>query len=224
MYNSSNQVYLRYFRLGETAYREKVRFYEENPDAISSLYFEDRLEIDFDYLYCLFEVGRYERFLEKVDPVIEIIIEENIFEFRNENIFNDLLLKKAACYYHTNQFEKANFILKQLIKIAPKHPLAIGLYGICKRKQNNDLATTIKALGIAALLLVVSISIIQILLFEPFFDEYMAPFLVLRTMLTVFSTLSFVSLEVYFLTSIFKETGRFPIAFLNRLFRIDKKK
>ncbi len=221
---NARHTYLQYFRLGDTAFREKVRFYEENPEALSTLYFDEKIDIDMDYLICLFEVGRYERFLEKVDPVIEIIIEENIFEFRNENIFNDLLLKKAACYYHTNQFEKANVILKQLIKIAPKHPLAIGLYGICKRKQNNDLATTIKALGIAALLLVVSISIIQILLFEPFFDEYMAPFLVLRTMLTVFSTLSFVSLEVYFLTSIFKETGRFPIAFLNRLFRIDKKK
>jgi len=220
---NTRQTYLQYFRLGDTSFREKVRFYEENPEALSTLYFNEKIDVDMDYLICLFEVGRYERFLEKVDPIIEIIIEENIFEFRNENIFNDLLLKKAACYYHTNQYEKANTILKQLIKIAPKHPLAIGLYGICKRKQNNDVSTTLKALGISALLLVVSISIIQILLFEPFFDEYMSPFLMLRTILTIFSILCFVSLEVYFLVSVYKETGRFPIAFLNKLFGIDKK-
>ena len=220
---NTRQTYLQYFRLGDTSFREKVRFYEENPEALSTLYFNEKIDVDMDYLICLFEVGRYERFLEKVDPIIEIIIEENIFEFRNENIFNDLLLKKAACYYHTKNYEKANAILKQLIKIAPKHPLAIGLYGICKRKQNNDVSTTLKALGISALLLVVSISIIQILLFEPFFDEYLAPFLLLRTLLTIFSIFSFISLEVYFLVSVYKETGRFPIAFLNKLFGIDKK-
>lgn len=220
---NTRQTYLQYFRLGDTSFREKVRFYEENPEALSTLYFNEKIDVDMDYLICLFEVGRYERFLEKVDPIIEIIIEENIFEFRNENIFNDLLLKKAACYYHTKNYEKANAILKQLIKIAPKHPLAIGLYGICKRKQNNDVSTTLKALCISALLLVVSISIIQILLFEPFFDEYLAPFLLLRTLLTIFSIFSFISLEVYFLVSVYKETGRFAIAFLNKLFGIDKK-
>ncbi len=220
---NTRQTYLQYFRLGDTSFREKVRFYEENPEALSTLYFNEKIDVDMDYLICLFEVGRYERFLEKVDPIIEIIIEENIFEFRNENIFNDLLLKKAACYYHTKNYEKANAILKQLIKIAPKHPLAIGLYGICKRKQNNDVSTTLKALGISALLLVVSISIIQILLFEPFFDEYLAPFLLLRTLLTIFSIFSFISLEVYFLVSVYKETGRFPIAFLNRILGIDPK-
>ncbi len=219
---NARQTYLQYFRLGDTAFREKVRFYEENPEALSTLYFDEKIDIDMDYLICLFEVGRYERFLKKVDPILEIIIEENIFEFRGENIFNDLLLKKAACYYHTNNYDKANTILKQLIKIAPKHPLAIGLYGICKRKQNNDIATSIKALGIASLLLVVSITIIQILLFEPFFDEYMGPYLLLRKLLIIFSILCFISLEVFFLLLIFKETGRFPIAFLNRFFRIDK--
>ena len=85
MGHQSTQIYNGYFRLGPTAYREKVRFFEENPDAISRLDFDDRIEMEFDYLYCLFEVGRYERYLSKVDAVK--LIEEPIWDKkRNRSI------------------------------------------------------------------------------------------------------------------------------------------
>ena len=50
----SKSIYINYFKLGYNAYREKVRYYEENPDAIASLNFDERLEMDIDYLYSLF--------------------------------------------------------------------------------------------------------------------------------------------------------------------------
>ena len=40
----AGNIYLNYFRLDASAYRDKVRFYEENPKAISSLYFDERIE------------------------------------------------------------------------------------------------------------------------------------------------------------------------------------
>jgi tetratricopeptide (TPR) repeat protein len=217
MDTNSNQVYLRYFRLGDTAYREKVRFYEENPDAISSLYFDDRLEIDFDYLYCLFEVGRYERFLSKVDPFIELIVEENIYEFRGENIFQELLFRKAACLYQLKQYPKSEVILKQLVRMDRQNPLFIGLYTICKRKIENDIYITIKALAMAAFLIVLGITIARIFL-EPFLAIYLAPFLVLRIILFSFGTCCLIGLELAFQYKIYKETGMFSHKLLNRIF------
>ncbi|MBK8624396.1 MAG: hypothetical protein IPN86_02080 [Saprospiraceae bacterium] len=217
MYNSSNQVYLRYLRLGETAYREKVRFYEENPDAISSLYFEDRLEIDFDYLYCLFEVGRYERFLCKVDPFIELIVVENIYEFRDENIFQELLFRKAACLYQLKQYQKSEVILRQLVRMDRQNPLFIGLYTICTRKIETDIYITIKALAMASFLIVLGITIARIFL-EPFLDIYLAPFLSLRIILFSFGICCLIGLELAFQYKIYKKTGMFSHRLINRIF------
>ena len=78
----SRNIYLSYFRLGDDAWREKVRYYEENKKAIDGLYFDEKIELDIDYLICLFEVGRYERFLRFVDPIIESVITENIYTLK----------------------------------------------------------------------------------------------------------------------------------------------
>ncbi|MFZ1750281.1 MAG: hypothetical protein WAU01_08825 [Saprospiraceae bacterium] len=217
MDSTFRRVYLQYFRLGETAYREKVRYYEENPDEIAALYFDDRLDIDFDYLYCLFEVGRYERFLSKVDPFIELIVVENIYEFRNENIYHELLFRKAACLYQMKQFSKSEEILRQLTRMNRQNPLFIGLYTICKRKIENDIFTTIKALAMAAILIVIGITVARIFL-EPFFDVYMASFLILRSVLIGFAVCCLLGLEVAFQFKIRQETGMFSHHLLNKIF------
>jgi hypothetical protein len=217
MGTDSKQIYLRYFRLGDTAYREKVRFYEENPDEISSLYFDDRLEIDFDYLYCLFEVGRYERFLSKVDPIIELIVEENIFEFRNDNIYFELLFRKAACLFQMQQYKKSETILSQLVRMDRSNPLYIGLYTICKRKIENDIFLTIKALAMGAFLIVLSITLVNVFL-EPFLEEFMAPFLTIRFILLLFGISCLIGLEIVFQYKIYKETGMFSYYLLNKVF------
>jgi len=214
----AGNIYLNYFRLDASAYRDKVRFYEENPKAISSLYFDERIEIDIDYLLCLFEVGRYERFLSKIDIVLESIIVENIFEFKNQNIFNELLFRKAACLFQIKKFQNAKDILKQLIKMDSTNPLYVGLYSICKRKQTNDISLTIKAMANASFLLVLSITIARIFLIEPFFDHWLEPFLILRSFLFIFGLVCLFGLELSFQNKIYKETGVFSHRLMNTIF------
>jgi tetratricopeptide (TPR) repeat protein len=216
-FDASN-IYLNYFRLEASAYRDKVKFYEENPSAISLLYFDERIEIDIDYLLCLFEVGRYERFLSKIDQVLESIIVENIFEFKNQNIFNELLFRKAACLFQLKKYQKAEDILKQLIRMENTNPLYIGLYSICKRKQPNDASLTIKAMANASFLLVLGITVARIFLIEPFFDQWLEPFLMLRNVLFIFGLTCVIGLEIGFQYKIYKETGIFSNTVMNKIF------
>jgi tetratricopeptide (TPR) repeat protein len=218
MHFGARNIYLNYFQLGETAYRDKVRFYEENPEAISLLYFDEKLDIDIDYMLCLFEVGRYERFISKVDKMLETIIIENIFEYKNENIFNELLFRKAACQFHLCQYNKSKDILKQLIHIDKNNPLYIGLYAICNRKLHNDSYITSQAVSMAALLLVVGITIARIFLIEPFFDLYLEPFLILRMILLCVAVSIIIGLEAGFQYRIFRETGMFTYSLLNKIY------
>ncbi|KXK39047.1 MAG: hypothetical protein J5I52_09820 [Saprospiraceae bacterium] len=210
-------TYLQYFRLGETAYREKVRFYEEHPDAIASLYYEDKIDIDLDYLICLFEIGRYERFLSKVDAAIEQVIMDNIYEFGGENIYEELLFRKAACLYQIEKYDECGHLLRQLVKINPSNRIYIGLLNIVERKIHTDAVTTIKALAMASFLIVVCISLVRIL-FEPFLDVYISPLITVRTGLFILGISCLVGLEVYFQLKLYRETGMFSYGILNRIF------
>jgi len=217
MSHYTTQIYNGYFRLGPTAYREKVRFFEENPDAISRLDFDDRIEMEFDYLYCLFEVGKYERFLSKVDAAIECIIIENIMEFNHDNIYNELLFRKSACYFQLKEYHKCENLLKQLIRMDRTNKLYIGLYTICKYKIESTLVTIMKAIAVVSFIVVLGITIARIFL-APFVEQYFGPFIILRLMMLGIGILSLVCLELYIQYEIYKETGMFSHTILNKIF------
>lgn len=215
----NNQIYWEYFKLDETAYRDKVRLYEEHTTEISTLFFEEKLEIEVDYLFCLFEIGRYDRYLSKVDTMIETVIMENIYQIQGIDIFKELLFRKAACYYQLKQYKKANDILKQLISMDASNPYYMGLYTICLRKTHNDISLSIKAMAVACFMIVLGITLARILI-EPFFAYYFEPFIILRTALFFSAILLLVGLESFFQFQIYKETGMFSYQILNNIFGI----
>ena len=218
--NHHHDIYLNYYRLGNSAFREKVRFYEENPSAIALLPYDERIEIDIDYVLCLFEIGRYQRYLEKVDPVIETVIEDNIFEYQGENIFNILLLRKAASLYHTHNFEKCETVTSQLLRLDPQSAPAKKLYSLCNRRKENNLTTFLKIVGMSGLIIVISITFVRILLIEPFYDQYLSPFIIIRNVILIISVASLLSIEVFHQYQFFKNTGKFSSSFLNLFLRL----
>ena len=212
-------IYWEYFRLEESAYRDKVKMYEDNSEQIAVLLFEDKFEIDIDYLFCLFEIGRYERFLSKVNPLIELVIMENIYDYRGVDIYKELLFRKAACHYQLHQYDQAGTILKQLISMDKSNPYYMGLYRICLRKTHNDIYLSFKAMARASFIIVLGITVARILL-EPLFQYYFAPFIVLRTGLLIVAISLLVGIESFFQYKIYKETGMFSFQLVNRIFGI----
>lgn len=214
---TQGRAYLEYFSFDTASQRERVRYYEENEGQIRLLDYDEKLELDMDYCLCLFEIGRYHRFLDKVDPVIEAVIAENIFEYMSVPIFEDLLFKKAACYHNLYQFHKAEKILIQVLRISPQHDGAMTLLAYCKQKSEKDLFVMFKALAVVCLFMAVSITLARIILIEPFYDKYMLPFLWIRNILLVCSALFLLIQEVIINVEIHRETGRFSWPFLNHL-------
>jgi len=76
-----NDFYFEYHRMGNNAFRDKVRYYESNKALIHYLSYEERVDVDLDYLLCLFEIGKYHKFLKKADALIELVIMDNIFDY-----------------------------------------------------------------------------------------------------------------------------------------------
>ncbi len=217
------RIYRDYYRLGETAYREKMKFFEDHQRNLSTLDFDEATDMKLDYLGCLFEVGRYERFLQYVDEMLEIIIGENIKTYKGEDIFVDLLFKKAACLYHTKDFVRSMSILVQLRSMAPSNRLVIDLYGLCKRKIPNDLRLTIKAVGMASLTLIAGIALTKIIIVDPFYSDAIAFFSSLQVVLVGVAVVSFAIAESLFQYIIYKEIGMYPAPWINYIVRFIKK-
>lgn len=202
-----SDFYFEYHRMGHGAFRDKVRFYEENKSVLSGLDYEERVDIDLDYLICLFEIGKYHKFLMKVDPMIETTIIDNIYEYNGINIYNDLLFKKAACLFNTGQYQKSDTVAKALLKIDPKAEDVRSLYGKSKRKQGNDWYETMKAAAMVLLISAVSISIAELIVVKAFYENLLSTFHMLKMTCFILGFLFLIGKEIYLRVSIGKEIG-----------------
>jgi tetratricopeptide (TPR) repeat protein len=216
------RIYKDYYRLGATAYREKMKFYENHQRYLDSLDFDDATDMKLDYLGCLFEVGRYERYLQYVDEMLVIVISENIKTYKGEDIFVDLLFKKAACLYQIKEYTRSMNILAQLRNMAPSHRLVIDLYGLCKRKIPDDLRLTIKAIGMASLTLIAGIALTKIIVVDAFYSDAIAFFSSLQMILVGVALSSFALAECLFQYRIYKEIGMYPSPWINYVAKLWK--
>lgn len=118
--NIYDDLYFRYYNLGYNAYYDKVRFYEEYVKENSSLLYEEKFDLTLDYLLSIFAIGKYNKFLKLVDPIIETIIKENIYSVHEQDLFELLLFKKAAALHNLKKYDASIYISNQLVKINPK--------------------------------------------------------------------------------------------------------
>lgn len=202
-----SDFYFEYHRIGNNAYRDKVRYYESNKAQIHYLTYEERIDVDLDYLICLFEIGKYHKFLSKADALIEIIIIDNIFVYNGLNIYNDILFKKAACLYNTGQYLKSEKVLKAIVKLDSENTVARALFGKCKRKQGRDWYEGTKAIAVVMLISSVFIALAELLIIKPFYIELVPSFSMLKFTSFILGFVALIGNELYLRYVIGKEIG-----------------
>ena len=167
-------IYHQFKEIDKSAYREIIEFYEDHKYAFSLLDIEEQLEIQVAYSNSLFEIGQYQKFVHLVNELIELVIFHNIKYLNGEDIFLHLLFKKAAAHYQSLEYEEADNILWELIKMNPNHAPAVYLLKKCRVKQQPDYLRNIKAASIVMFLAGAGIIAIEILAIRPFFQTYTA--------------------------------------------------
>ncbi len=124
------------------------------------------------YLRALFEIGAYERYLRLADGAIETSIIHNIHFFRGEDVYQKLLFRKAASHFNLQQYDQAEHVLRELIKMDPYEEDSIRFL---KRNLWVKKPRYIKSTrGWSILLFFVAAIVIclELLLVRPFFPEY----------------------------------------------------
>ena len=167
-----SKTYINFYKIEKNSFREKVRFYEQHVSEIEELFFEEKMEVKCDYGFALFEIGKYSKFLQIVDGLIEDVIIENIYEINGKNIFEELLFCKAACQFNQGRYEKAKYTVNELIKINPHHTIALKLYRKILRKSNFNWYEFNKAMAVVFILSGISVILVELLVVDPFYEQY----------------------------------------------------
>lgn len=159
---------------------------------------EDRLELEADYLLSLFELGKYNKLLKRIDPLIEEVIEKNIFRINDLDIFEELLLKKAAALYNTHNISESNRICFEILKLNPGHKVAKSIAYRCALKQKTKLYHLMSAVSIGLFLFSAVIISLELLFVKPFYPDLGNNFEVFRNIVLALASLLLIGGQVSF--------------------------
>ena len=165
-----SKIYRDFKEIDQTAYRQIIYFYEDKEDDIRRLDFDESFEMLAAYVDALFETGAYQKHLLMVDVVIESTIVHHDAIQHGEAVFKTMLFKKAASLYNILEYNRADYILRELIKIDPDDADTSMFLKKCLRKKHPQLVNNARAASIFLFLLTAFIICIEVLFIRPFYS------------------------------------------------------
>lgn len=187
-----SKIYRDFKALDERAFRDMVRFYEEREDDIKQLEFGEFFELLIAYVNALFEIGSYRKYLLLVDYAIEYSITYNIQYFAHRDIYYHLLFRKAASLYNTLAYDKADYILRELIRINPEKVEVSQFLKKCLRKTKPAIVRHSRAASILLFLLAALVICVEVLFVRPFMGEWTASIEFTRNLIFVTGCMSLI--------------------------------
>ncbi len=160
-----------YSKIEKSDYKAKVQFYEERRSKINELLSKDKVELDVDYTFALFELGKYYKCLSILDGLIETVIRENILLLDGVDIFHALLFKKAASHYNLGEIKESTKVLEELIKMDSQNETYQTFFKRCYRNEYKQDYKWMGGLVVGLFLLAASIISLEILVVRPFYFE-----------------------------------------------------
>jgi hypothetical protein len=125
MYHSPTyrlKLYRNFKSLSPGDYYGVVRFFEAHEEALYALDTEAYLDCALGYTNALFETDDYRRHNVMCDHLIQLIMAERINTWGGEDLFAQLLHKKAQALHRLEAWPEAIHVLRQLRKIEPDNP------------------------------------------------------------------------------------------------------
>lgn len=165
-------IYQEFKEIDQSEFRHIVSFFETRHDAIQQLPFSEYLELLLVYADALFEIGTYHSYLSVADQIIAITIDHNIKYYHGEDIFYNVLFKKAAAHFNLLEYDKATHILKELIKMNPENDVVVRFLKKCKRQNRPEFLKSTRATSVFLFLLTAAVIAVELFIIRPFFGEY----------------------------------------------------
>jgi len=170
------QVYNDFLGIEIKAYQEIIHYYEMNKSEIFKLPLEFKILVDIRYAFALYETEDYYSFLTKVDRLINIVIQENIYEIDDQDVFKELLYKKGTAAHKVLDYYKADHILSELVKIDKNNKTIDKAYLTNAVDQKRYEGKILNAISIVLFFVSATIIGIELLLIRTFYPEWVGLF------------------------------------------------
>ena len=181
MPTSSYMIYSRLYQnfkaIEPTDFRRIATFFEQNKKHIFKLDGEEYVEIMWAYSKSLFELADYQQCIRLSDELISFVMEHNIVTINGIHIFETLLFQKGAAFMNERQFDKAVYVLEELIKITP-HDAHVAL--VLQKAMHGAKPNLIRRCRATAIILWLTTAIlvlIERLLIQNFYKPYQKMFM-----------------------------------------------
>jgi tetratricopeptide (TPR) repeat protein len=170
-----SRIYRDFKAIEGNAYHLIIRFYEDREEAIKQLDYEEFNELLIAYVNALFETGAYRKHLLMVEVVIQQLIILSDYDFGSMARFQRMLFKKAASHYNLMELDRAEYVLRELIRIDPDDRDAAQFLKKCRKLCRPLFIFKMRAICVALFLMAAALIAAEVLLIRPFFSHHTAP-------------------------------------------------
>ncbi len=153
-----------------------VHFYEARESEIAKIDLEERFLLKVYYSTALFETGAYQKMLLEADQILEESIIHNFRFIDGEDVFIKVLYQKGFSLACIHDYQAAEKVFHDLVKIQPKHAPYRKLLKKCILRQRPLYIKRMFALGVFFYLLSIVLIIVNLLIVESFYTNKLAEF------------------------------------------------
>lgn len=177
------RLFNEYFSIQDANYQSKISFYEKHQEEIKQITQQEKLEIEEDYCNALFVKGKFSKCKLKTQDLLETVIRENVYTLNNEDIYQNLLFRKAACHFNIGEPNECLGVLGQLIKISPPNDTYTAFYKKCFRTLYMAEKRWMGGVAIALFLTAAVLISAELLVVRPFYANHVEAVEILRNSL-----------------------------------------
>lgn len=164
-------IYLEFKELDKSSLRSVVHYFEKNKRYLNQLDNREYFEVLVTYANAVFDLGQYYKFIRISEEILFLSIDQNIYEFEGEDIYCSILFKKAACHFNLDQKQKAEDILREMIKIYPNNQYVKSFYKKVLKREKSPARYT-RAIAIAFILASAVVIAFELLVIRPFYSDW----------------------------------------------------
>jgi len=163
-----SDVYTNFKAIEVGEHRTLIRFFSAYREGIDALDAEEQFELYHAYANALAETRNYDLHIDAAAKVVELSLIENIKFYEGKDVLFETLLRKADSHFQIHEYEKADYILRELLKIEPESEFTNLFLKRCLRKHRQGFLQKARAVTIFLLLTTALIVCAELLFIRPF--------------------------------------------------------
>ncbi len=165
----------------------QIRFYEQHEAAIRRLELPAFFDCTLCYAQALMETGQPGKHIFMCDRLLELIIGENIHEWKGEDPYRQVLFDKALSLFRTGAHRDAEHVLRALVRLAPEDKMARRFLQTCLLHQKPAWLAYTRATSMVLLFATMLVIGAEIFFLQSFWPEVYKTALIAHNVLLFFA-------------------------------------